>query len=146
MTRSTAFAIAMLFGIGMAQPALAGGGSIRVHVSGFRNGDGDLACALFSQARGFPGGEPLKGALAAASRQGAECVFSDVAPGRYAVSVMHDENRNGKLDRVPLLGIPREGYGVSNNKTYATHGPVFEDSAFEFDGAGELRLEVTLRY
>jgi uncharacterized protein (DUF2141 family) len=146
MIRSPAFAIAMLFSFVMAQPALAGGGSIRVHVSGFRNGDGDLACALFSQARNFPDGNPLMGTLVAASRQGANCVFDNVAPGRYAVSVMHDENRNGKLDRVPLLGIPREGYGVSNNNTYATHGPVFEESAFEFDGAGEKRLEVTLRY
>jgi len=34
--------------------------------------------------------------------------------GKYAVSVFHDENSNGKLD-TNFLGIPREGVGASNN-------------------------------
>jgi uncharacterized protein (DUF2141 family) len=128
------------------QTARADGGSIRVQVTGFRNGNGDLGCALFASAEHFPSGESLARAKVAASKSGAECVFNGVLPGRYAVSVLHDENRNGKMDLVPVIGMPLEGYGVSNNKTYATHAPVFEECVFAFDGTGELLLAITLRY
>ena len=46
----------------------------------------------------------------------ARCVFEDVTPGTYAVVVLHDENDNRQCDR-NRLGIPLEGYGVSNNRT-----------------------------
>ena len=42
--------------------------------------------------------------------------FEGVPYGEYAVSVVHDENDNGEIDR-GFLGIPKEGYGVSNNAT-----------------------------
>jgi uncharacterized protein (DUF2141 family) len=33
--------------------------------------------------------------------------------GRYALSVLHDANSNGRVDKT--LGIPREGFGFSRN-------------------------------
>ena len=33
--------------------------------------------------------------------------------GTYAISVLDDENNNAEMDRT--LGMPREGYGFSNN-------------------------------
>ena len=39
----------------------------------------------------------------------------------YAIQYMHDENSNGKFD-TNLIGIPLEGYGISNN-AYGTFGP-----------------------
>jgi uncharacterized protein (DUF2141 family) len=58
------------------------------------------------------------------------CEFVGVASERYAVSVFHDENSNGKLDR-NLLGIPREGVGASNNAV-GHFGPLkFDDAAFQ---------------
>jgi uncharacterized protein (DUF2141 family) len=132
--------------IALVPAAWADGGIIRVQVSGFRNADGDLGCAMFSDPKTFPGGEAIARVKVAAAKDGAECLFTGVQPGHYAISVLHDENRNGKMDRVPLIGMPREGYGVSNNKTYSTHAPLFDESAFDFDGHSELVLSVTLRY
>jgi uncharacterized protein (DUF2141 family) len=34
-----------------------------------------------------------------------------VTPGDYAISVFHDENSNGKLDR-NFMGMPKEGVGI----------------------------------
>ncbi|WP_462152973.1 DUF2141 domain-containing protein [Pseudoalteromonas xiamenensis] len=47
--------------------------------------------------------------------------FKDIPAGRYAVSVVHDEDDDGKLDRMvfPFLGMPSEPYALSNN-TYNT--------------------------
>jgi uncharacterized protein (DUF2141 family) len=57
-------------------------------------------------------------------------IFNKVPAGRYAVAVYHDENLNGKMD-ANLLGIPREGYGFSNNpKVFGK--PDFEEAAFDF--------------
>ncbi|MET1256719.1 DUF2141 domain-containing protein [Aliikangiella maris] len=38
--------------------------------------------------------------------------FSNISAGRYAILVFHDENSNGKLDRMMFLfmGISAEGY------------------------------------
>ena len=126
--------------------AFADGGTIKVRVTGLRNQEGDVACALFASADTFLGTEPFAKVKGPANATSIECVFSGIPAGRYAVSVLHDENRNGKMDRVPLIGLPREGYGVTNNKTYSTHPPVFDESAFQFDGKSELVLDVKLRY
>ncbi|MEM6730599.1 MAG: DUF2141 domain-containing protein [Myxococcota bacterium] len=53
--------------------------------------------------------------------------------GRVAIRLFHDENSNGKLD-TNLLGIPREGYGFSNNPRVL--GPAsFSDAAFVIKGS-----------
>lgn len=138
-------ALACVAALPLARAALADGGVLRIHVSGFRSGTGNLACALYAADKGFPAGdEAIAKVKAAVTLPTSECVFHNVKPGRYAVAVLHDENRNGRMDRVPLLGIPLEGYGVTNNRTYTTHAPRFDESAFEY--AGDLTLEVTLRY
>jgi uncharacterized protein (DUF2141 family) len=43
--------------------------------------------------------------------------FRNIQKGEYAVSVFHDENRNGKPDE-NFLGGYGEGYGFSNNYRY----------------------------
>ncbi len=51
----------------------------------------------------------------------ARCDFEDIPPGRYALAVIHDENMNGKLD-ANWLGVPKEGYGFSNDAKGLTAG------------------------
>ena len=41
-------------------------------------------------------------------------IFRGVKPGTYGLSVIHDENDNGRFD-TNFLGIPKEGWGFSNN-------------------------------
>jgi uncharacterized protein (DUF2141 family) len=57
-------------------------------------------------------------------------IYDKVPEGRYAVAIYHDENLNGKLDVNPL-GMPREGYGFSNNPKVIGK-PDFEQAAFDF--------------
>ena len=59
--------------------------------------------------------------------------FEDLKPGKYAVMVMHDENDNGKLDS-NILGIPKEGYGFSNNPNVMRR-PTFEEAMIEVEAA-----------
>jgi uncharacterized protein (DUF2141 family) len=72
-------------------------------------------------------------------------VFSNLAPGTYAVAVVHDENGNGRLDK-NLLGVPSEGYGVSHNRTYALSSSKWEESRFSVTSAEPMVMRVNLRY
>ncbi|PYX86102.1 MAG: hypothetical protein DMG68_16495, partial [Acidobacteria bacterium] len=63
------------------------------------NDKGQVRCALFSSASDFPkhADKAVARSKVLISNGQAVCNFSGVTPGRYAVSVFHDENSNGKL-------------------------------------------------
>ncbi|WP_232279356.1 DUF2141 domain-containing protein [Psychromonas ingrahamii] len=61
------------------------------------------------------------------------CHFTDILPGKYAMAVIHDENTNGKLD-TNLIGVPKEGFGFSNNAKALLSAPSFSAPSFEYSG------------
>lgn len=58
-------------------------------------------------------------------------VFENLKPDRYAFKFFHDENKNNKID-VNWLGIPKEGFGFSNNPSMTFGPPSFEKTIFVF--------------
>lgn len=66
-----------------------------------------------------------------------------LCPGTYAISIFHDENNNGKLDK-NFIGIPREPYGFSNNPRIRFGPPGFNDCAFEFSPT-KTSIRITLK-
>ena len=109
-----------------------GGCTLIVHVAGFRNQKGDAGGTLFSSPGGWPedsakayqhGPFPITG-------DHATLTFEHVAPGRYGVAVIHDENMNHKLDR-NFLGIPKEGFGFANNPRVALSAPSWAAAAID---------------
>ncbi len=121
--------------------------TIKVVVTGFRNDKGEGFLALYSSSEGFPS-DPSKALdkLKAPIQNGrAEFEFRAVKPGAYAIVALHDENRNGKMDR-NLLGMPKEGYGASNNPKMPAFGPPsFQSAAFKTT-PGEMTLTIQLHY
>jgi len=109
-------------------------GSIQIKVSGLKNKNGQLGILVFTTKDGFPSDwqKAYKQILIPITGANAEYMFTDLPYGKYAVSVMHDENMNKKLD-TNFIGIPKEGYGVSNNATGSMGPPKFEDAAFILD-------------
>lgn len=73
------------------------------------------------------------------------CDFDGLSPGYYAVTVLHDENGNSRMD-LSFVGAPKEGYGVSNNRTYAMRAPRWQESRFEVRPGEKVHLQVKLRY
>jgi uncharacterized protein (DUF2141 family) len=121
------------------------GAALRLDVGELRNTRGTLNCRLFAQPADFPDGEGSATVRASIVGKQVSCAFANLAPGTYAVAVVHDENGNGRLDR-NLLGVPSEGYGVSNNRTYALSAPRWDEAKFTLAANDQTVLRVSLRY
>ncbi|MBN8490220.1 MAG: DUF2141 domain-containing protein [Burkholderiales bacterium] len=152
LTLSASSAAGLALALGLTAPATTlaqgrddGSTSLRLEVSAFRNAKGTLNCRLFTEASSFPDGEGARTLRAAIAGTQASCVFDDLPRGTYAVAVVHDENGNGRLDK-NFLGLPTEGYGVSNNRTYAASSPKWDESRFVIAAREPVVLRVNLRY
>jgi uncharacterized protein (DUF2141 family) len=62
----------------------------------------------------------------------------------YAIAAIHDENRDGKLE-TDWMGVPKEGYGFSNNAKGRLGPPSFEAASFSYNGQS-LNITITLEY
>jgi len=58
--------------------------------------------------------------------------ITDQEYGEYALSIYQDENSSGKMDK-NFLGIPKEGYCLSNNFKPKLKAPSYDDCKFEYD-------------
>ena len=67
--------------------------------------------------------------------------FKELPKGIYAVAVIHDKNRNGKIDK-NFFGVPTEGYGFSNNHRFIMRGATFKESQFKLDKDKEIVVEM----
>jgi uncharacterized protein (DUF2141 family) len=119
---------------------------IHVEIGGLRNDKGQMLCALFSSADAFPtkADKAVARLTAKIAERQAVCDFTGVATGTYAVSVVHDENSNGKLDR-NFIGMPREGVGASNDAKGHMGPPKFRAASFPYQG-GWLDLKIHINY
>lgn len=120
-------------------------GEVRVEIVDLRNAKGTLLLCLSASARHFPdcGSDPAAQKLKVPAGRATGLMFTGVAPGDYALSVMHDENGNGKLDT--MMRIPREGFGFSRNPVVRFGPPPFRDVRFAVP-AGESRLPIKMKY
>jgi uncharacterized protein (DUF2141 family) len=122
--------------------------TLTVRVTGARNTKGKIWVTVFQDAQGFPD-DPSK-----AVRQqsvdidpntiSAQVTFKDLPQGTFAVSVLHDENGNGKMDK-NFVGMPKEGYGASNNPKKKKRPPTFDEAKFSLNSS-EQTIEITLIY
>jgi len=107
---------------------------LKVRIDGLRSTRGKILAYVWNQGDGFPAEKRKTLAIAEVAIRGgqAECdIEVPASERRLAVSVMHDENGNGKMDS-NFLGIPLEGYATSNNVPHSMIGPPrFKDAEFE---------------
>ena len=133
----------LLTGAGdLAQPE---GGGVRVSVTGLRDMRGQILACLTAQARAFPNcaKDPAARKLAVSARGEVVLDFSGLAPGRYAIALVHDENGNGKMDM--MMFMPREGFGFSRDAPVRMGPPSFASAAFAVADEAQ-RQTIRIRY
>lgn len=108
-----------------------------VKATNVRSTKGKVGVAVFNTAKGFPDvPASLKRVRVDIEGTTATAVIDDLEPGTYAVAVTHDENGNDKID-TNFLGIPKEGYGFSNDARRRTGPPSFNAAKFNLNGASQ---------
>ena len=134
--------------VGAAPPTVpANSSNVVVTVLGLRNDRGTLRACMTDEASDFPKCASPRHDISESIAPGnpVTLTFKDVAPGRYAIALLHDENNNGKMDRAMLL-IPREGFGFSRDAKVRMGPPKFGSAAFEVAKGESEHLTIHMRY
>jgi uncharacterized protein (DUF2141 family) len=121
------------------------GAAVSITVSNLRNERGVVQACLTSVARHFPdcSHDPAARHMSVNARTGMVLEFTNVPPGTYAIALLHDENGNGRADRV--LMVPREGFGFSRDAPVRMGPPSFDSAAFTV-GTAAVRHTIRMRY
>jgi uncharacterized protein (DUF2141 family) len=120
-------------------------GTITVRIEALRNDNGTVYVSLFDNKKAFGDN---KGAVvsvqARPANRTAVVMLDNVAPGRYALSFIHDENDNKKLD-TNWIGIPKEGFGYSKDAMGKFGPPKFDDALLDVP-AGPVTVVMHTKY
>ncbi len=149
----TAFAIAMLLtvcgAVLMNRPATRADEGARalltIKVTDLRNHKGDLIFGAFKSADGFPTQKEKSVNWQVKAADADTVTFTaKLPPGEYSASVLHDENRNGKMD-FGAFGRPLEGYGVTNNPKPRLRQAKFKEGLFKLPPQGAT-MTISIQY
>ncbi|MEZ7894033.1 MAG: DUF2141 domain-containing protein [Polaribacter sp.] len=102
--------------------------TLTVNISGLNSSDGNLLVGIYNKKESFLK-KPIKSTIIKIENKKALVLFRNLPKGIYAVSFVHDENDNKKMD-TNFIGIPTEDYGCSNNATGFMGPPKYKDAQF----------------
>lgn len=81
--------------------------------------------------------------IAEISNDKSTLTFNDLPAGTYAISILHDENENGKIDKKFILPIPSEGVGISNYQSIGfSNRPYFSKASFQVDSSMTMDVKI----
>jgi uncharacterized protein (DUF2141 family) len=131
------------------RPVEAEGGKIRivVHATAFKGTKGQALVALYNSSDTWLKiDRALKLTKVPITGESIDVTFDGMDPGVYGISVIHDENVNGKLDMryFPIPG-PVEGAGVSRDATATFGPPSWNDAKIRIGDVGGL-VALKVRY
>lgn len=126
-------------------PEIQQSGTLEVTVTNVENSEGKIRAVLFRGEEGFPNEreKAYRSVSVYARENKTTLIFENIPYGEYAISLLHDENENSKMD-TNLFGYPQEGYGTSNNKTSGLSILKYKDARFQMD-ASHKNLLIHLR-
>ncbi|MCL8007262.1 DUF2141 domain-containing protein [Gelidibacter japonicus] len=122
--------------------------SLTVKVADLQNSKGTVLVALYNRDGTIPDehfkdyykkkiGEIVDGKT--------EVTFNNLPQGTYAISILHDENNNGKVDKKFMLPLPKEGVGFSNYDDFGlSNRPNFKKASFNL--SKDTVVEVKIIY
>jgi uncharacterized protein (DUF2141 family) len=114
-------------------PAVAA--QLTVTVDNLRNGEGNVRLSAYASAAEWLDSSAPDNDKVEPARKGSVVFHFDLPPGTYAVACFHDENANGVFDQ-NFIGIPKEGFGFSNNVRPFFRAPRFASASFALPPGG----------
>jgi uncharacterized protein (DUF2141 family) len=120
---------------------------IRINITNLRNNKGHVLVSLFKDGKGYPDepGNAYKKLKLDIKNGTAVASFSDLPPGTYAVAILHDENDDLKMNK-NFFGLPKEGYGFSNNVMGMFGPPSYSKASFTHTSQKNTLITIRTRY
>lgn len=113
---------------------------LTVNISGINSNKGNIKVAVYQGEENFLK-KRLVGQIGTISSNKSQVVFKNLPEGEYAVSIYHDENQNNKLD-AGWFGIPKEGYGTSNDAKGFMGPPKYKDAKFKISNNSKINIQL----
>jgi uncharacterized protein (DUF2141 family) len=110
---------------------------LEIEITGIKNNTGKIMLQLMD-----PDEKTVSEKMSEIKDQKCLILIENLKPGKYAVRYFHDENLNGEMD-TNFMGIPKEGYGFSNNAKGSFGPPPFEKWLFEISADKKISLKPT---
>lgn len=143
MKRNTILFLGMVLLVGSSYSQTSDGTRLTIKIQGIKSKKGSISIALYKSDSDFKH-EKYSYVNRILANSNGKVIFEKIDKGIYGVAVFHDENDNFKLD-TNLLGIPKEGYGFSNNAKGKFGPPGFKDTAVSMNKP-EVNLTIKLNY
>lgn len=119
------------------------GGKITLEIEGFKDKTGQTVISVYANDDSFlEMDEAFKTMKMPIGGAKMTVVVDGLPEGTYAISVLHDEDKNGKLKQWLGFGPPKEGVGMTRNPDGF---PKFDKCKFKL-AAADMKLPIKVRY
>ena len=114
--------------------------SLTIEVNELRNLKGNVQFSLYNKDGSIPD-EYYKMKVGEISNNSSTITFNKIPAGVYAINVLHDENKDGKIEKGWVL--PIEGIGFSNIKSISPFNkPNFKKASFELNTNKTIQVKI----
>ena len=114
--------------------------NLTVNMAGINSDKGSLLVGIYKTEKSFLK-KPFKSDIIKIINKKSTVVFKNIPKGTYAVSFVHDENDNKKMD-TNFIGIPKEDFGCSNNATGFMGPPKYKDAKFQLTENKTINIKI----
>ncbi len=120
---------------------------LKVTINNLRNNKGHLLISIFKDGVGYPDKpeKSFKRAKLTISNKTVVFDFAGLPTGNYAIAILHDENDDMKMN-TNFLGLPKEGYGFSNNVMGTFGPPGYSKASFSYTASTATTITIKARY
>ncbi len=99
--------------------------TLTVEINGLRSSNGNILLQVFDEEQ-----NTIKGVVEGIENNKCIIVIENLKSGKYAFRYFHDENSNDEME-TNWMGMPKEGFGLSNNAKGLFGSPKFKKWIFE---------------
>ena len=116
---------------------------LTLNISNIKSFQGELIIGVFNnEAMFLKDGAAFKNYTIVVNEASETIVIKNLPKGDYAISLYHDKNSDNECN-LNFLGIPKEGYGFSNNIKPKFSAPSYKDCKFSL--VENIVLNIILR-
>lgn len=121
--------------------------NIEVLITGIRSTNGQITIGIFKDDRSYQEEKTFltKTFKKTGISKGQMVVKFDLEPGTYGLTLLDDENNDGKMN-YSFFGIPQEGFGFSNYEYSGLRKPKFDVFKFVLNKNQKLKIIMKVIY